>query len=454
MRIVIVGMGKVGRALTRQLTQDGHDIVVIDLDAAVVEDVVNIYDVRGVVGNGGCYEIQAAAFENGADLLIATTSSDEGNILACLVAKKLNTAHTIARIRNPEYEKQLRFMRQELGVSMVVNPEKATAREISRVLRFPSALKLETFSKQRIELVEYRLGPADPMAGKQLAAIGASLGARVLVCAVSRGNDILIPDGAFTLAAGDTIYLTATPQELEAFFRSLGLFKASAHNVMIVGASKMAYYLAHILCGMKMQVRVIDSDLARCQEMSERLPDALVIHGDGADSDLLNEEGLHEADAFVALTGLDETNIILAMYASQNHDCKVVAKINRRSFADLATAKGMVDSVVSTGSVTVEQIVQYVRAMRSGEGSNIKTLHRLVDERVEALEFGVDAAFPHLNVPLREIKTRKDVLIAGIVRADGSVIIPSGKDVLQPGDDVIVVTTGTDLTDLRDILKR
>ncbi len=453
MRIVIVGMGKVGRALTRQLTQDGHDIVVIDEDADVVEDIVNTYDVRGVVGNGGCYDVQLRAFENGADLLIACTSGDESNILSCLVARKLHTSHTIARIRNPDYEKQLRFMRHELGVSMVVNPEKATAREISRVLRFPSAVKLETFSKQRIELVEYRLRPADPMAGLRMSSMASSIGARVLVCAVSRGDQIIIPDGSFTLAGGDIIYLTGTPQELEAFFRSLGLFQASAHNVLIVGAGKITYYLAKILCGMHMHVHIIDSDLERCQKMSEMLPDALVLHGDGADSDLLSEEGLHDADAFVALTGLDETNIILAMYASQIRGCKVVAKINRRSFADLATEKGMVDSVVSTGSVTVEQIVQYVRSMRNAKSSNIKTLHRLVDERVEALEFGVDAAFPYLNVPLKDIRTKDNVLIAGIVRADGTVIIPSGKDVLLSGDDVIVVTTATDLTDLRDILK-
>lgn len=453
MRIVVVGLGKVGRALTRQLTLDKHDIVVIDEDPDVVDDVVNVYDVRGVVGNGCVYDTQAEAFEGGADLLIAITSSDEVNILACLVAKRLNTAHTIARIRNPEYEKQLRFMRNELGVSMVVNPEKATAREIARVLRFPNAVKLETFSKQRIELVEYRLHPGDPLSGMQLSAMYSNLGVRVLVCAVGRNDQILIPDGSFTMRAGDSIYLTATPQNLEDFFRSLGLFKASANDVMIVGASKIAYYLARELCGMHRKVRIIDSDLARCQEISERLPDALVIHGDAADSDLLAEEGMQEADAFVALTGLDETNIILAMYASQYEGCKVVAKVNRRSFTNLTAANDMVDSVVSTGAVTVEQIVQYVRAMQNSQGSNIKTLHRIVDERVEALEFGVDASLPFLNVQFKDLKTRQDVLIAGIVRADGTVVIPSGRDALQAGDDVIVVTTARDLRDLRDILK-
>ncbi len=453
MKIIIVGLGKVGRALTRQLTADKHDVVVIDQRADVVDDTVNIYDVRGVVGNGGVYDTQAEAFDGGADLLIATTSSDENNILACLVAKRLNTRHTIARIRDPEYEKQLRFMRKELGVSMVVNPEKATAREISRVLRFPNAVKLETFSKQRIELVEYRLAPKDPLAGLRLSDTYKNLGVRVLVCAVSRGGALTIPDGSFVLQPGDRIYLTATPKNLEAFFRSLGLFKASASSVMIVGASKMGYYLAKELCGMRMKVRIVDSDPARCQELSDQLPEALVICGDGSDSELLAEEGLREADAFVALTGLDETNIILAMYASQQENCKVVAKINRRSFAELAVGKGLVDSYVSTGMVTVEQIVQYVRAMQNSRGSNVKTLHRIVDEQVEALEFGVDAALPFLGVPFRELKTRSNVLIAGIVRSDGTVIIPSGQDALRAGDDVIVVTTGRDLADLRDIIE-
>lgn len=453
MKIIIVGLGNVGRALTRQLTADRHDVVVIDENPTVVDDVVNTYDARGVVGNGGVYDTQAEGFDNGADLLIATTSSDESNIMACLVAKRLNTKHTIARIRNPEYEKQLRFMRDELGVSMVVNPEKAVAREVSRVLRFPSAVKLETFSKKRIELVEYHLRPGDPLAGLQLLSMYKKIGVRVLVCAVARGEQIIIPDGSFTLQGGDRIFLTATPKNLETFFRSLGLFKASANNVMIVGASKMGYYLAYVLCSAHMKVRIIDSDPVRCQEMSDRLPNALVICGDGADSELLMEEGLHDTDAFVALTSLDETNIILAMYASQMENCKVVAKINRRSFAELATSKGLVDSVVSTSTVTVEQIVQYVRAMQNSQGSNIKTLHRIVDEKVEALEFGVDEALPFLGVPFKDLKTRSNVLIAGIVHADGTVVIPSGQDCLQAGDDVIVVTTGHDLRDLRDIVK-
>ena len=454
MKIVIVGLGKVGRALTQQLTADRHDIVVIDRKPDLVEDIVNIHDVRGVCGNGACYEVQAEAFESGADLLIAATDSDEINILACLVAKKLNTRHTIARIRNPEYEQQLRFMRKELGLSMVINPEKATAREISRVLRFPNAIKLEQFSKQRFELVEYRLGPGNPLEGLQLSDLYRSMRVKMLICAVARGKQITIPSGSFTLQVGDTIYLTATPQELEQFFRRLGLFKARATNVMIVGASRMAYYLVKELSDMSMHVTMIDSNLARCQEMSERLPGTLMIHGDGADDELLAEEGLAEMDAFVALTGLDETNIILAMYASRLTDCKVVAKINRQSFADIVTEKGLVDSLVSAGAVTTELIVQYVRAMQNSQATNVRTLHRLVGGKVEALEFGVTADVSFAGIPLRDLKLKKDLLVAGIIRENGETLIPSGNDFFRPGDDVIIVTTNTDLTDLRDIVAK
>ena len=472
MKIVVVGLGKVGRALTQQLSADKHDIVVIDRNPTVVDDICNICDVRGVTGNGGCYEVQAEAFEGGADLLIAATDSDEINILACLVAKKLNTRHTIARIRNPEYEKQLRFMRQELGLSMVINPEKATAREIARVLRFPNALKLEQFSKQRFELVEYRLTEGNPLTGLQLSDLYSNMRVKMLICAVARGKQITIPTGSFTLEEGDTIYLMATPQELEQFFRRLGIFKERANNVMVVGASRMAYYLVKELSEMNMHVTVIDNNPARCQDMSEKIPRALIIQGAGTDSEPLAEEGnknrlyygyadiplaeegIADMDAFVALTGLDETNIILAMYASQLNHCKVVAKINRKSFADVVTERGLVDSLVSTGAVTTELIVQYVRAMQNSQATNVRTLHRLVGGKVEALEFSVTADVPFAGVPLRDLNLRKNILVAGIIRENGKTIIPSGNDSFCAGDDVIIVTTNTDLTDLRDIMAR
>ena len=446
MRIVVVGLGKVGRALTAQLAAEEHDLVVIDQNAEIIDNIVNIYDVRGVAGNGGCYDVQKEAFEEGADLLIATTSSDEINILSCLVAKKLGTRHTIARIRNPEYEKQLRFMREELGLSMVVNPEKATAREIARVLRFPSAIKREQFCRQRFELVEYRVGPDNPMVGMPLTDLYRNIRVKILICAVARGQKTIIPSGSFTLQPGDKVYLTASPRDLETFFRKLHLFKERANNIMIVGAGRMTYYLVKELQDVQKRVTVIDNNIRRCQDMSEKFPGVLVIHGDGADSELLSEERIAEMDAFVALTGMDETNIILAMYASQFNSCKVVAKINRPSFADLAAANNLVDSVVSTAAVTSEAIARYVRAMQNSlDSDNIKTLHRLVGGRVEALEFNVGHGVPFIGTPLKNLQLKDGLLIVGIVRRNGQTVIPSGDDVLSEGDDVVVVTTDTTL---------
>ena len=454
MRIVVVGLGKVGRALTAQLVAEEHDLVVIDQNQEIIDNIVNIYDVRGVAGNGGCYDVQKEAFEEGADLLIATTSSDEINILSCLVAKKIGTRHTIARIRNPEYAKQLRFMRGELGLSMVINPEKATAREIARVLRFPTAMKREQFCRQRFELVEYRVGPDNPLVGMPLADLYRNIRVKILICAVARGQETIIPSGSFELQAGDKIYLTASPRDLETFFRKLHLFKERANNIMIVGASRMTYYLVRELQDVQKRVTVIDSNYARCQDMSEKFPGVLVIHGDGADSELLSEERINEMDAFVALTGMDETNIILAMYASQFNACKVVAKINRPSFADLAAANNLVDSVVSTAAVTSEAITRYVRAMQNSiDSDNIKTLHRLVGGRVEALEFNVGPGLPFIGKPLKDLQLKDGLLIVGIVRRNGQTVIPSGDDALSEGDDVVVVTTDTTLHALRDIVK-
>ena len=453
MKIVIVGIGKVGLALTKQLSVD-NKVTVVDEDDQLVENIINVYDVMGVCGNGASYQVQQEADVAHANLLIATTSSDEINILACLVAKKLGVHHTIARIRNPEYEKQLRFMRTELGLSMAINPEKATAREIARVLRFPAAMKLESFSKGRLELVEYRLTEHSKLDGVRLSDLYRSLKVRVLICAVARKEETIIPSGDFQLRIGDKIYLTSSPSELEQFFRHLGVFRARANSVIVVGASKICYYLASELIEMGMDVKIIDRDEQRCIRMGELLPKALVIVGDGADSELLHEEGIEQADAFVAITGIDEANILMAMSAAkQTSGCKVVAKINRKSLVDLVSAESMIDSVVSAGSVTTELILQYVRAMENASGTQLKTLHRIVEGKVEAMEFSVTAEVPFVNVPLKDLNLKSGLLLAGIVRQNGKIVIPSGDDALHLHDDVIVVTTDTRLQDIRDILQ-
>ena len=455
MKIIIVGAGKVGSALTQQLSADGHHVTVIDQDPRLIDNIINIYDVMGVCGNGAVYGVQQEAEVAKAELLIATTSSDELNILACLVAKKLGATHTIARIRNPEYEKQLRFMRDELGLSMSINPERAAAREIARVLRFPAAMKVETFSKGRLELVEYRLPADSALDGLTLVDLYRNIRVRVLICAVSRKGETIIPSGDFVLRAGDKIYLTSSPDQLAQFFRHLGVFRSKASTVMIVGASKICHYLASELLNMGMSVKIIDRDEQRCIQMGEQLPKALIIVGDGTDSDLLHEEGIDQTDAFVAITGEDEANILMSICAAREagDKCKVVAKINRKSLVELVSDESMLDSIVSARSTTTELIVQYVRAMESASGAKIKTLHRLVDGAVEALEFGVTADVPFVGVPLKDLKLRNGILLAGIVRRSGTIIIPSGNDYLSLGDDVIVVTTDTSLQDIHDILR-
>ena len=453
MKIIIVGVGKVGLALTKHLSRE-NKVTIIDQNPQLVDNIINIYDVMGVCGNGASYDVQKEAEADKADLLIATASSDEINILTCLVAKKLGIPHTIARIRNPEYEKQLRFMREELGLSMSINPEKATAREIARVLRFPAAMKLESFSKGRLELVEYRLPENSALHGMRLSDLYRNIRVRVLICAVSRREETYIPSGDFVLQAGDKIYLTAAPHELELFFRHLGVFRGRASSVMIVGASKLCSYLASQLIDMGMSVKIVDQNRQRCVEMGERLPKALVIVGDGTDSELLQEEGISQTDAFVAITGLDEANILMSMSAArQSRDCKVVAKINRRSLMELVSTEGMIDSVVSTGAVTTELILKYIRAMKNATGSQVKTLHRIVDEKVEALEFGIKENYPFVGVPLRDLRIRSGILVAGIVRRSGRIVIPTGDDVINQGDDVIVVATDTEIQDIRDIFQ-
>ena len=454
MRIVIVGAGKIGSALTQQLSMD-HRVTVIDQNAQLIENIINVYDVMGICGNGASYEIQQAAEVGKAELLLAATSSDEVNIVACLVAKKLGVKHTIARIRNPEYETQMRFMREELGLSMAINPEKVAAREIARVLRFPTAMAIESFSKGRLELIEYRSPEKSALNGLRLVDLYKSTKIRVLVCAVSRKGETIIPSGNFELKAGDKIHVTSTPKELERFFRHLGVFRNRASSVMIVGASKICYYLAKQLLEMGMSVKIIEQDEKRCIEVSEKLPKALVIRGDGTDSDLLREEGIEQTDAFVAITGIDEANILMAMSAAnQTGDhCKVVAKINRKSLVDLVSAEEMIDSVVSAKDVTTELILQYIRAMAGVCGVTVKTLHRLVGGTVEALEFPVPEKAEFIGVPLKDLKFKPGILVAGIVRRNGRIVIPSGNDMLEPKDDVIVVTTNKYFHEIREIFE-
>ncbi|MBC8535237.1 Trk system potassium transporter TrkA [Feifania hominis] len=451
MKIVIVGDGKVGYTLTEQLAKEGHDIVVIDSSQQALQNSMNSLDVIGIRGNGAALEVQMEAGVNRADLLIAVTSSDELNLLCCIVAKKIGARHTIARVRNPEYTKQLVLMKEEFGMSMFINPEFLAALEISRILRFPSASKIDSFAKGRVDLVEIKINENSPLDGYPLHTLYEKYKVKVLVCAVQRGERVFIPDGNFVLRSGDRISITASPAEIESFFRAIGIVSHKVRSVLIVGGGRITYYLARQLLELGMKVKIIEIDRARCDKLCEMLPDADIIHGDGTSEELLLEEGVENTDAFVALTDMDEENIILSMYAASKSQGKIVAKINRISFLEIIENSG-IESVISPKYLTANQIIRYVRALRNSLGSKVETLYRIVNNKAEALEFKVGERARVIGKTLTQLELKENLLIACIVRK-GRIIIPRGSDQIEHGDSVIVVTTNSSLRDLDDILK-
>lgn len=451
MKIVIVGDGKVGQALTERLAEEGHDLVVIDSRPDALKSSVENYDAIGIRGNGASYAVQREAGVETADLLIAATSGDELNLLCCMLAKKLGATHTIARVRNPDYSDQLVMMKEEFGLSMAVNPDLAASAEIARMLRFPSALKLDSFARGLVDIVEIKVKEDSPLLGKALFSLSGSLGVRILICAVCRGEEVYIPDGSFVLQEGDKISLTAAPWELDTLFHELGIYRHRIRRVMIVGGGRTSYYLARQLLPIGISVSIVEKDPARCEQLSDALPKAQIILGDGTDREVLEEEGIQEADALVALTGKDEENIIISMYAGTLGLAKVVTKINRMSFQEILDEAG-IESVISPKGITVNQIVRYVRAMQNSQGSNVETLHRIVGGRVEALEFVATDDPKVTGIPLKDLRTRRGLLIGAIIRGR-SIIYPGGNDTIEPGDSVIVVTTIQQLKDLRDILE-
>ena len=452
MKVVIVGDGKVGGTIARQLSGEGHDIIVIDNNTKVLNNASNTMDIMSVEGNGASMVVQKRAGVPDADLLIAATSLDEVNMLSCLVGKKLGVNNTIARVRNPEYYEQIRELKDELGLSMAVNPELAAANEISRLLRFPSALKIELFARGRVELVEIKIAPHSVLDGMPLWAIYKEFQVKVLICAVQRGGEVFIPSGDFVLQAGDKINLTAPHMEIAKFFRTIGIFRTGVKSVMILGGGRLAYYLAKDLLAMHVRVKIIEMDYGRCEYLCEMLPGAVMIQGDGTDKELLTEEGLEKTDALVCLTGMDEENIVVALYGKARKVSKVIAKINRISFDEILDNLD-IDGFISPKSIAANNIVRYVRAMQNSAGSsNVEALHKLVNEQVEALEFKVKETSPAIGIPLKDLKTKPGVLVATIIRGN-RIIIPGGNDSIEAGDSVIIITTSKKLMDLKDILK-
>lgn len=452
MKIIIVGCGKVGTTLAEQLNRENHDITLIDTNEEAIQNISDSADVMGVTGNGAVYQVQMEAGIQDADLLIATTNSDELNMLCCLIAKKAGNCHTIARIRNPEYSSEIRYIREELNLSLAINPELAAAREIARLLRFPSAIKIEPFAKGRIELLKFLIPEHSLLNDMRVMDVVSRLKSNVLICVVERGNDVVIPDGNFVMKKGDKISFIASHQESADFFKKAGVDNNIVKSAMFVGGGKLTHYLCRLLEDTKIKIKIIERDEERCRQLSELLPKAMIIHGDGTDEQLLLEEGIRQTEAFASLTGFDEENIMLSLYASSQSKAKLITKVNKIAFENVINSLNL-GSLIQPKMLTAEIILQYVRAMQNSMGSsNIETLYKIAADKAEALEFRVKEGSPILGIPLEKLKLIDNLLVACINRG-GTIITPRGKDTVEAGDTVIVVTTHTGLNDLTDILR-
>ncbi|MFR2645611.1 MAG: Trk system potassium transporter TrkA [Blautia coccoides] len=451
MNIIILGSGKVGRTLAEQLSNEGHNIVMVDIIAKKVQDISEDADIMGVLGNASSINTLLDAGIETADILIAVTGSDELNLLCCLIAKKVSKCHTIARVRNPVYGKEIGFIKERLGISMIINPEQAAAIEISRLLRFPSAIKIDTFAKGRVELLKFKVKPEFHLDQMTVMEVAERYKNSILICAVERGDEVYIPSGNFVLKDNDIISIIASPVNSALFFKRIGIHTHQVKSTMIVGGSTLSYYLAKLLLAMKIRVLIVEANKDRCEQLSELLPDATIINGDGTDKNLLLEEGLTRVESFVTLTNLDEENILLALFAKKNSNAKLVSKVNRIAFDDIIEGLD-VGSVVYPKYLTADYILQYVRAMQNSIGSNVETLYQILDNKAEALEFSVHEDCPFLNTPLADLDIRNNLLITCINR-NGKITSPRGQDSIQLGDTVIVVTTVKGLHDIKDILK-
>lgn len=450
MRIVILGDGKVGYALTEKLSED-NDVVVIDSNKSVLQEAENEFDVQVVHGNGISREVQEAAEVGDSDLLIAATSADEVNLLCCMIARKLGCPHTIARVRNPVYVTDYHFLKDELGLSMMVNPDFSCSEEIFRLIQFPSFLHRDPFAKSRVEIVEIELREGNPLVGKLLSEVGSVAKVKVLVCAVSRNGEVHIPDGSFRLMKDDRISVTARTPDLARLVRNLNLGSKRIRDVLVVGAgSRIGRYLARQLINSGVSCKLIDQSDDKCQQLAEEFHKAVVILGDGSNRRVLDSEGIGSVDAVVTLTNIDEENLIISMYADHVGVPKVITKINRTEYRDIFGGRG-IGLVVCPKDLCTNEIVRYVRAMRNRTGGEMVTLHRIVNGMMEALEFRASGDTLHLGETLADISLKPGILVSCITRGN-EVIIPQGSDTIQDGDLVIVVThADSDISSLNDI---
>lgn len=453
MNIIIVGCGQVGETLATELGSEGNDITVIDLSAAKINAITSKLDVMGVVGNGATRSVQLDAGIEKADLLIAVTDSDELNLLCCMIAKKHESLRVIAKLQNPEYSSESAYLKDELGLAMVINPEQAAAEEIARVLRFPAANQIEAFAGGRVELLKFRVPDNSLLTGKSVKSVMALLKSDVLICTVERGGAAYIVNGDFVFEARDLISVIASPKNAAEFFKRIGYKGNSVKDAFIIGAGDITHYLCDLLKRGGIAVKVIDSDRARCEELAEKHREVTVICGDETDGDLLAEEGIERADSFAALTSSDEENIFLSLSARKYGRGKIITRINKPEYDGIIKHLD-IDSTIYPKSITSDIIARYVRAMKSSIGSNVETMYTLIKGEVEATEFIIGERSPIINIPLCELhrKLKSDVIVAAILRKD-EVIIPHGQDVILPDDAVIIISKLLGLNDISDIIK-
>ena len=451
MKIVIIGSGKLGRTLAEQLIQENHDIIVVDENVSKLQNVVDRLDIMGINGNGATIPVLREAGVDDADLVIAATAEDELNLLACLIAKRVGARNTIARVRNPEYIDVMSLVKQDLGLSLSINPELACALEMSRVLKFPSMITVDTFAKGRVEILQFEILKDSPLAGMKLRDIS-KFRKKILVCAVERDDgEIYIPTGEFQIEAGDHVSIVGDSTDIPKFLLQIGMIEDKIQNIIIVGGGRIGYYLANQLIESDVNVTLVENNLTRCQQLAELLPKAEIIYGDGTDQQLLVEIGAESADAFAALTGFDEENIMMSLYVGSMSKAKRITKVTRIPFTKVI-AQLNVGSVFFPVLIAAENIIRYVRAMQNSYGSNVETLCRIIDGKAEALEFYVNENSHLVDIPLMDLELKKNVLI-GTINREGQIIIPGGSDVIKPKDTVIVVTTIRGLNALEDILR-
>ncbi|MBQ8840690.1 MAG: Trk system potassium transporter TrkA [Clostridia bacterium] len=451
MNIIIVGLGTIGETILKNLSREGHTITIIDEDKDIIETCIERYDVYGVVGNGACIDILNEANVVNTDLAIFLTNSDELNIFACLVAKKAGVTNTIARVRNPDYRQQIMDMKDDLGISMIVNPEKETAQEIFNRINLPSVIQVEHFAKGRVLLVEIEAEEGCSLIGETLISLGKKLNTKVLVCAVERENEVIIPSGNFMFKVGDRVHLTSDASTLNRFLNEVKLEKSPLKHIMIVGGGKTGFYLAEELSKKKFNVKLIENNKSDAEELAELLPKTTIILGNGTRHDLLIEEGIEATDAFVALTKIDEENMIASMFANKMRVKKAIAQIKSDNLYGMLAELGL-DNNVSPKTIVANRIISYIRALANKRGSNILNLYRLVNNQVEAIEFSAKTNEDFYDKPLRSLRTKENCLIACILR-NNEVIIPDGNSCIKLGDNVVVVTTHKNFDDLTDVFE-